>query len=116
MPRKVTRVHEIDTISAIHAQLALLTMKLNANNVSTIQTQNPPFDEFATGQPANEGQVGNFGLPLTEQANYVNNFYRNNNPHSNTYTPAWRNHPNLGWGDNNNNNNSAPWANNFQQQ
>ena len=47
MPRKAAGVHEIDTISAIHAQLALLTKKLDATNVSAIQTQNPPYDEFA---------------------------------------------------------------------
>ena len=66
----------------------------------------------AIRQPANEGKVGNYGFPSTEQANYVNNFQRNNNPYSNTYTPAWRNHPNLRWGGNKNH--SAPRANNFQ--
>ena len=30
MPRKASGVHEIDTISAIYAQLVLLTKKLNA--------------------------------------------------------------------------------------
>ena len=109
-----SRVHEIDAISVIHAQLALLIKKLDATNVSAIQTQNLPYDEFVAGQPANEGQVGNFGFPSTEQANYVNNFQRNNNSYSNTYTAAWRNHRNLGWGGNNNN--SAQRANNFQQQ
>ena len=64
--KKAAGVHEIDAISAIHVQLALLTKKLDATNVSTIQTQNPPYDEFAAGQPANEGQVGNFGFPSTE--------------------------------------------------
>jgi len=86
MPRKAVGVDEIDAISLIHAQLALLIKKLNATNVSVIQTQNPPYDEFAEGQPANEGQVGNCGFPSTEQANYVNNFQRNNNPYSNTHT------------------------------
>jgi len=86
MPRKAVGVDEIDAISLIHAQLALLIKKLNAANVSVIQTQNPPYDEFAEGQPANEGQVGNCGFPSTEQANYVNNFQRNNNPYSNTHT------------------------------
>ena len=44
----------------------------------------------------------------------MNNFQRNNNPYSNTYTQVWRNHLNLGW--NGNNNNIAPRANNFSQQ
>jgi len=80
MPNKAAGVYEIDAISAIHARLALLTKKLEVTNVSTIQTQNPPYDEFVVGQPTKKGQVGNFGFPSTEQANYVNNFQRNNNP------------------------------------
>ena len=92
----------------------MLTKKLDATNVSTIQTQNSQYDEYAAGQSAYEGQIGNFGFTSNEQANYVNNFKRNNNSYSNTYTLAWRNHPNLGWGGNNNN--SSPKANNFQQQ
>ena len=66
MPRKAAGVHEIDTISTIHAQLALLTKKLDATNVSAIQAQNPLYDEFAAGQPANVGQVGNLGYPSNE--------------------------------------------------
>ena len=66
MLRKATGVHEIDAISAIHAQLALLTKKLDATNISAIHTQNPPYDEFAAGQPANERQVGNLGFPSSE--------------------------------------------------
>jgi len=103
IPRKAVRVYEIDTISIINAQLAVLTKKLDVSNISAIQIQNPPYDAFAAGQSANERQANNFGFPLTEQANYVNNFQRNNNLYSNMYTPAWRNYPNLGWRANNNN-------------
>ena len=56
----VAGVHEIDAISAIHAQFVLLTKNLDGTNVSAIQTQNPPYDAFAAGQPTNEGQTGNF--------------------------------------------------------
>ena len=38
-PKKIAGVHELDAISAIHAQLTLLTKKLDATNVSSIQTQ-----------------------------------------------------------------------------
>ena len=38
MPRKAAGVHQIDAISTMYAQLALLTKKLDATNVSTIQT------------------------------------------------------------------------------
>ena len=69
VPRKAAGVHEIDAISAIHAQLTLLIKKFDTTNVSTIQTQNPPYDEFAVGQPANGRQIGNFGFTSNEQAN-----------------------------------------------
>jgi len=77
--------------------------KLDASNISAIQIQNSPYDAFVAGQSANERQAGNIGFPSTEQANYVNNFQKNNNLYSNMYTPAWRNYPNLGWRANNNN-------------
>ncbi|MED6117083.1 hypothetical protein PIB30_106596 [Stylosanthes scabra] len=36
----------------------------------------------------------------TAQVNFVNNQPRPpyNDPHSNTYNPSWRNHPNFSWG------------------
>ena len=55
IPWKAAIVHEIDAIFAIHAQLILLTKKLDATNVSAIETQNPPYEAFSEGQPANEG-------------------------------------------------------------
>ena len=114
IPKKMTGVHELEAISVIHAQLALLMKKLDAINVSAIQTQNSSYDSFHAGQSSNDGQVGNFVFPSNEQTNYVKNYKRNNNSYSNTYTPAWRSHPNLGWGGNNNN--IAPKTNNFQLQ
>ena len=37
--------------------------------------------------------------PVQEQVQYVANQGRQqNNPYSNTYTPAWKNHPNFFWG------------------
>ncbi|MED6179162.1 hypothetical protein PIB30_114562, partial [Stylosanthes scabra] len=55
-----------------------------------------------------------------EQVNFVNNQPRPpyNDPHSNTYNPGWRNHPNFSWGGNQGQqrqyNNQAPQ--NFQGQ
>ena len=71
--------HELDAISAIHVQLALLTKKLDTTNVSASQTQNFSYDSCGVGQSSNDGQVGNFSFPQNEQANYVNNYQRNNN-------------------------------------
>ena len=111
MPKKMVGVHELDVILAIHAQLALLMKKLDATNVSAIQTRNSLYGSYAAGQCCNEGQVGNFVFSSNEQANYMSNYQRNNNPYSSTYTPAWRNRLNLGWGGNNN---IAPKPTNFQ--
>ena len=96
MPKKMVGVHELDVILAIHAQLALLMKKLDGTNVSAIQTQNSLYDSFAAEQSSNDGRVSNFVFPSNEQANYINNYQRNNNTYLNTYTPSWTNHPNLG--------------------
>jgi len=67
---------------------------LVAFNVSVIQLQSHVCDLCVRCHFSGDCQVG--------QANYVNNFQRSNNPYSNTFTPAWKNHPNLSWGNNNN--------------
>ena len=36
-------------------------------------------------------------MSIADQANYVNNYTRQNNPYSNTYNQGWRNHPNFSW-------------------
>ena len=42
--QKVVTIHELDAISAIQAELALITKQLGATNVSTIQTPNSSCD------------------------------------------------------------------------
>ena len=98
----IAGVHELNAILAIHTQLALLAKIIDATNVSAIQTQNSSYDSYAAGQSCNDGQVGNFAFLSNELANYVSNYQRNNNPYSNMYKPAWRNHSNLECGGNNN--------------
>ena len=39
---------------------------------------------------------------MIEHANYVGNFNKHNNPHSNKYNLGWRNHPNFSWSNNQN--------------
>ena len=46
-PEKIAGVHELDAISAIRAQLASLTKKLDVTNVSAIQTQNSSYDSYS---------------------------------------------------------------------
>jgi len=109
-PKKGAGVYEPAAISTIQKQHALLTKQLGSSNVSALQTQNPSYDSGEGGPTSNDYQVGNISFSQNEQANYVNNFQRSNNcPYFNTYTPAWRNHPNLSWGYNN-----ASRPNNYQ--
>ncbi|KAH9686774.1 hypothetical protein KPL70_014506 [Citrus sinensis] len=76
---------------------AALSNKLEHLNVSAIQTQ---VCELCGGNHTSVNcQVGSpFASSSAEQAHYVANFQRQqNNPYSNTYNPAWRNHQNLSW-------------------
>ncbi|XXG59006.1 hypothetical protein AAC387_Pa04g1169 [Persea americana] len=91
-PKKSMGVHEVDSFTALLAQLASIKKQLGSLNVNAI---NSPIliCEFCGGNHlSRECQVGSpFAQP--EQANYVNNFQRGQgNPYSDTYTPAWRNH------------------------
>ena len=78
----------------LQAQVTSLKKKLRAFNISAIQLQSQVCDLCGGYLSDGECQVG--------QANYVNNFQRSNNPYANTNTSAWKNHPNLSWGNNNN--------------
>jgi len=72
-PKKITGLHELDAISTSHAQLALLTKKLDATNASAIQTQNSSYDSYSSRQSSNNGLIANFVCLSNEQANYVSN-------------------------------------------
>lgn len=43
------------------------------------------------------GQGHSSGECTPDQANFVGNFIRNNNPYSNTYNPSWHNSQNFSW-------------------
>ena len=82
-------MHEVDTLSAVNAQLALLIKTLVASNVSAIYTHNSIYDSDGGGKTSEDCQVGNtFAFGQNEQANNVNNFQRSNNPYSNSYNPG----------------------------
>ncbi|KAG5513007.1 hypothetical protein RHGRI_038576 [Rhododendron griersonianum] len=62
-------------------------------------------------------QVGNpFANNSSEQANFVSNYQRQNNPYSNTYNPGWRNHPNFSWSNSQNISKPPPGFQNQQQE
>ncbi|XP_062103792.1 uncharacterized protein LOC133814906 [Humulus lupulus] len=99
--RKVARVLEVDALTALTAQMASMTnilknMSLGGSiqpaaaiqraEVSCMYCGDGHTFENCPSNPASVCYVGN------------QNFNRNNNPYSNTYNPAWKNHPNLSWG------------------
>ncbi|XP_062085342.1 uncharacterized protein LOC133791428 [Humulus lupulus] len=99
--RKVAGVLEVDALTTLTAQMASMTNILKnlslGNNIqpaATIQSgdiscvycgDGHMFENFPSN-PAAVCYVGN------------QNFNRNNGPYSNSYNPAWRQHPNLSWG------------------
>ena len=74
-PKKVAEVHKVDTMSSIHAQLAILTKTLEASNISAIHTSNSVYDSDVGGQTSGDVQVGNsFAFGQNEQAQLCKQF------------------------------------------
>lgn len=98
-PKRAAGVHEINAFSVLAAQVANLSKQLSNMNVNAIQSTNVICDFCAGNHASVDCQVGSpFATSTSEQASFVSNFQRQNNPYSNTYNPGWRNHPNLSWG------------------
>jgi len=84
--KKIVGVHEIDTLSAIQALLAVTTKRLGPTAVSSIQTN---LVICGGDHHSNNYQAGNnFAFEQNEQANYISNYQRSNNLYSNTYNPG----------------------------
>ncbi|XP_062088966.1 uncharacterized protein LOC133795533 [Humulus lupulus] len=99
--RKVAGVLEVDALTALTAQMASMTnilknMSLGSNiqpaaaiqsgDNSCVYCGDGHMFENCPSNPAAVCYVGN------------QNFNRNSGPYSNSYNPAWRQHPNLSWG------------------
>ncbi|XP_062086155.1 uncharacterized protein LOC133792262 [Humulus lupulus] len=96
--RKVAGVLELDALTAQMASMTniLKNTSLGGNiqpaaaiqsaEVSCVYCGDGHTFENCPSNPASVCYVGN------------QNFNRNNNPYSNSYNPAWRQHPNLSWG------------------
>ncbi|KAL5554822.1 hypothetical protein UlMin_042223 [Ulmus minor] len=100
--KRPATVHEIDSVNALSAQVAVLSRKMDSLSSKLESKPTVECDLYGGNHASIECQVGNpFASPNAEQANYVSNFQRpQHNPYSNTYNPGWRNHPNLSWGNN----------------
>jgi hypothetical protein len=119
---------ELDTGNAILAQQTKMSNTMESLLKVFTTTPNSQVQANAvqgeTCDFCGQGHTNGECFPAgSEQANYLANFKRNNpnyNPHSNTYNPGWRDHPNFGWGGNKNQNASqsnqqAPPPSNNQQ-
>ncbi|RWR83368.1 hypothetical protein CKAN_01212200 [Cinnamomum micranthum f. kanehirae] len=109
--KKIQGVHELDSISALTAQVANLSKQIQSMKVHAVQSTNMVCEFCAGNHMGVDCQVGN-PFNSQEQVHYVSNYSRQNNPYSNTYNPGWRNHPNFSW---NNAQNSARQPPRFQQ-
>ena len=100
MARRPAGVHEIDAITALNAKVDTIFHKLDQLSINSVNTC-VQVCEICAGQHASRDcPIDNsFMPPVQEQVQYVNNQGRQqNSPYSNTYTPAWKNHPNFSWG------------------
>ncbi|XP_062117710.1 uncharacterized protein LOC133831432 [Humulus lupulus] len=108
--KKVPGVLAVDPIAMLTAQIALLTKQMQQqNNISAqaMQLQPAPIScETCGGShhfqqcPATSSYLVD-DIPL-ENFQAIGNFPKqpNNNPYPNTYTPAYKNHPNFSWSNN----------------
>ncbi|KAG9458353.1 hypothetical protein H6P81_002861 [Aristolochia fimbriata] len=93
-------VHNVDHVLALQAQVESLTKQLTKLHTSSLVAQ--ICDMCGGGHPNHECQAGNIqAVSSFNQANYVSNFHRSNDPYSNTYNPGWGSHPNFSWSNNN---------------
>ena len=99
--KKAAGVHNVDTYTALSAQIEALTKKIDGMSAPIMKVQAMQCELCGGGHQSMDCQVGNPFAQSAEQANYVNNFRgQPNNPYSGTYNPGWRNHPNFSWSNN----------------
>ncbi|XP_062086098.1 uncharacterized protein LOC133792198 [Humulus lupulus] len=108
--KKVERVLEVYPMAMLTAQIASLTKQIqqqNNNSAQAMQLQPAPISCETCGglhhfqQCPATSSYSVYDFPL-EQVQAIGNFPRqpNNNPYPNNYTPAYKNHPNLSWSNN----------------
>ncbi|KAG9444739.1 hypothetical protein H6P81_016079 [Aristolochia fimbriata] len=96
---RVAGIHNVDPVLALQAQVESLTKQLSKFQTPSLIAQ---ICDMCGGHPNHECQAGNMqAVNSLDQANYVSNFRRSNDPYSNTYNPGWRSHPNFSWSNNN---------------
>ncbi|XP_062118858.1 uncharacterized protein LOC133832548 [Humulus lupulus] len=96
---KVARVHELDGISMLSAQVATLTKQLQHHSIQALVMQMEVICELCWGPHLFEQcTMRDFNNILMEQVQAIGNFPRpSNNPYSMSYNPGWRNHQKISW-------------------
>ena len=92
----------------VSAQIAKLEKNFNAKFATLMQVSSMPNAQGACiicGETTHDitqcPNKDNYHELVQEHMNMVNNYIRpTSDPHSNTYNPRWKNHPNLSWGGN----------------
>ena len=94
--RGTARVHSIDAITALSAQVTSLTNMVKAMTAALAIVKQ--VTELSCVYYGEEHDFDNCPRNLAS-VNYVGNFNRQpqNNPYSNTYNPGWQQHPNFSW-------------------
>ncbi|KAG9442620.1 hypothetical protein H6P81_018474 [Aristolochia fimbriata] len=96
---RVAGIHNVDPVLALQVQVESLTKQLSKLQTLSLVAQ---ICDMCGGHPNHECQAGNVqAMNSLDQANYVSNFRRSNDPYSNTYNSGWRSHPNFSWSNNN---------------
>ncbi|KAG9445014.1 hypothetical protein H6P81_016354 [Aristolochia fimbriata] len=107
---RASTVHNVDHVLALQAQVESLTKQLKKLHTPSLVAQ--ICEMCGGGHPNHECQVGNIQVVSSlDQANYVSNFCKSNDPYSNTYNLDWRSHPNFSWSNNNNQQSSTQQPN-----
>ncbi|XP_062080348.1 uncharacterized protein LOC133785107 [Humulus lupulus] len=103
-PKKVTGMMELDAITMLTAQVAALTKQLQKTTLPSqaMQVQNLCEVCGTSHQPNQCPAIDMNNMPM-EEVEAIGNYHRQpNNPNSMTYNPAWKNHPNFSWSNNQN--------------
>ncbi|XP_073152284.1 uncharacterized protein [Henckelia pumila] len=102
IPRKTQGVHQVDSFTAISAQLEVMNRKIDSlsEGAAAMRIQEVFCDTCGGEHFTKDCQTDNHfyvqgGAPVQQGGNQNR---PRNNPYSNSYNPGWRNHPNFSWG------------------
>ncbi|XP_022872320.1 uncharacterized protein LOC111391352 [Olea europaea var. sylvestris] len=102
-PRKTLGLHNVDAVTALTAQIEVLTMKMDnlSKSVNMVHQSPPACEGCGADHASTRCPLASTHFNQFEEVSYAQNFQRQqNNPFSNTYNPSWKNHPNFSWSNN----------------